>query len=81
MKPTRIILEEPLGPPTLDLLNSLREPPKVRDRVHTLMALYAFSPPSRRSFILDEVERMLMEEAGRMASELIDLGWSPPSVP
>lgn len=81
MKPSRMILDEPLGPPTLDLLNSLQEPPKVRERVHTLMALYAFSPPSRRNFILDEVERMLMEEAGRLASELIDLGWSPPVAP
>lgn len=73
-----MILEEPLGPPTLDLLNSLREPPKVRDRIHTLMALYAFSPPSRRAYILDEVEQMVMEAAGRLAAELVDLGWAPP---
>lgn len=81
MKPGRLILDEPLGPPTLDLLHSLQEPPNVRQRVHTLMALYAFSPPGRRTFILDEVERMVMEEAGRMASELIDLGWTPPAAP
>ena len=58
---------------------SLQEPPRVRDRIHTLMALYAFSPPNRRHYILDEVEQMVMEVAGRMASELVDLGWKPPA--
>ncbi|RYF94391.1 MAG: hypothetical protein EON95_05545 [Caulobacteraceae bacterium] len=77
MKPTRLILEEPVGPPTLDLLNSLHEPPKVRERLHTLMALYAFSPPNRRHYILDEVEQVVREAAGRMASELVDLSWTP----
>ena len=77
MKPTRIILGEPIGPPTLDLLHSLQEPPNVRERIHTLMALYAFSPPNKRNYILDEVEQMVMDVAGRLASELIDLGWAP----
>lgn len=74
-----MILGEPLGPPTLDLLHSLQDPPRMRERIHTLMALYAFSPPNKRNYILDEVEQMVMETAGRMASELIDLGWVPPA--
>lgn len=74
MKSTRLILDEPLGAPTLDLLNSLRDPPNFRDRIHTLMALYAFSPPGRRTYILDEVEKMLLEIAGYMAFEITNLG-------
>lgn len=81
MKIARLILDEPLGPPTLDLLNSLQDPPSFRGRIHTLMALYAYSPPGRREAILDEVERMLLEIAGYMASEISELLSDPDTLP
>jgi len=60
-----------------DLLNSLRSLPSVREKLHTVCALYAHTRPDRRVALLDHLERLTLEAASMLAEDLVEIGWRP----
>jgi hypothetical protein len=66
--------------PPMSLLHSLRGLPQIRERLHTICALYAHARPDRKVELLDHLERMTLEAASAMATELLEVGWRPDSL-
>ncbi len=64
--------------PVPDLLHSQFEPPDIRARLQTILALYAHTRgPDQRRQILKRLEEMTLQVAHLMALDLIEHGWRP----
>ncbi len=65
---------------SMGLLGSTVERPHIRQRLHTICALYAHAPTAEaRTKLLDELELMAMQVAATLAEELLESGWTPDS--
>jgi hypothetical protein len=61
--------------PSWLLLNSLRPLPDVRDRLHSICALYAYTNSAHdRLALLDHLEDIALQAAAQMAHELLEQG-------
>lgn len=61
----------------MSLLNSVADAPKIRERLHAICALYAHAQPNRRLELLEHLERLTLETAALLASEMLEAGWRP----
>ena len=60
------------------LLRSLFEAPHIRDRLHTICALYYYSgSPAIRRGLLARLEDLTYEVANLLAVDLLESGWRP----
>jgi hypothetical protein len=60
------------------LLRSLFEAPHIRDRIHTICALYYHSSSAAiRRGLLRRLEDLVYEVANALAMDLLDAGWRP----
>jgi hypothetical protein len=60
------------------LLRSLFEAPHIRDRLHTICALYYYSgSPAIRRGLLARLEDLTFEVAHLLAFDLLENGWRP----
>jgi hypothetical protein len=60
------------------LLNSLFEAPHIRERLHTICALYYYSRSADvRSGLLGRLEDLTFEVAHMLAVDLLENGWRP----
>jgi len=60
------------------LLRSLFEAPHIRDRLHTICALYYYSGSAAiRRGLLTRLEDLTYEVANLLAVDLLDSGWRP----
>jgi hypothetical protein len=64
------------------LLRSLFEAPHIRDRLHTICALYYYSgSPAIRRGLLARLEDLTFEVANLLAVDLLESGWRPEDAP
>ena len=67
-------------PPEFPLLSSTFAAPGLRERLHTICALYAHTPAhERRKELLDTLETLTLETAHLLAVDLLEHGWTPDS--
>jgi hypothetical protein len=65
---------QPLYPP----LRSMFQPPQIRARLHTICALYYYSPrKDLRRALLEKMEDLTLELAHLLALDLLENGWRP----
>jgi hypothetical protein len=68
---------EDLGP-LYPSLRSMFEPPQIRARLHTICALYYYSPrKDLRRALLEKMEDLTLELAHLLALDLLENGWRP----
>lgn len=76
--PTDLWIADGLADPQgADLLNVVRSVPNIRERLHTICALYAHEKPHRRPRLLDHLESLALEAAAELAQSLLAAGWRP----